>query len=149
MKFEDLFKNDSDKKKPTEKQVIGRIGEDCVCKYLKKIGYRVIDRNYLKKWGEIDIVAIKDKKIHFIEVKSASRQITLGQNKINLGRKDNYRPEDNMHQWKLERLGRVIQSYLLDKEIDDRVEWQFDVATVFVDVKRRISRVNLMEDVVL
>jgi putative endonuclease len=148
MKLLEVFKNKNDKK-PTEKQVIGKIGEDCVCKYLQKLGYKIVDRNYLKKWGEIDIVAVKDKKIHFVEVKSVSREIKPGQKKEFSDRKDGYRPEDNMHPWKLQRLGRVIQSYLLDKDISEDVDWQFDVATVYVDTNRRISRVNLMEDLIL
>ena len=138
-----------EKKKPTEKQVIGKIGEDCVCKYLQKLGYKIVDRNYLKKWGEIDIVAVKDKKIHFVEVKSVSREINPAKNNVARETNDRYRAEDNMHPWKLQRLGRVIQSYLLDKDISDNIEWQFDVATVQVDTKRRISRVTLMEDLVL
>ena len=136
-------------KKPTEKQIIGKIGEDCACKYLQKLDYKIIDRNYLKKWGEIDIVAIKNKKIHFVEVKSVSREINLVGKNAALEKNDGYRAEDNMHTWKLQRLGRVIQSYLLDKDISDDIEWQFDVATVLVDIKERISRVNLMEDLVL
>ncbi len=142
--------------KPTEKQKIGRIGEDCACKYLEKRGYRVIDRNYLKKWGEIDIVATKGKKIHFVEVKSVSRILPQG-GKGNVtrvtgkteGRYDAYRPEDNMHPWKLQRLGRTIQSYLLDKNISDSTEWQFDVVTVYIDMSQRLSRVFLLEDIVL
>jgi len=138
-----------EKKKPTEKQVVGKIGEDCVCKYLQKLGYKITDRNYLKKWGEIDVVAVKDKKIHFVEVKSVSREINSVKNRTARIEKDGYRAEDNMHPWKLQRLGRVIQSYLLDKDISDDIDWQFDVATVRVDVKKRISRVTLIEDLVL
>ncbi len=142
-----------EKKKPTEKQVIGKIGEDCVCKYLQKQGYKIVDRNYLKKWGEIDVVATKNKKIHFVEVKSVSRDLSDKGSETNTSvthvTDGEYRPEDNMHPWKLQRLGRVIQSYLLDKDISDDIEWQFDVATVLVDVQKRISRVSLMEDLVL
>jgi putative endonuclease len=151
MKLTEIFgEKNKTSKKPTEKQVIGKIGEDCVCKYLKGLGYKITDRNYLKKWGEIDVVAVKDKKIHFVEVKSVSREISsVPRNKVTQETKDEYRPEDNMHSWKLQRLGRVIQSYLLDKDISDDIEWQFDVATVYVDIKKRISRVNLIEDLVL
>ena len=132
-------------KEPTEKQKIGKIGEDCACEYLKKKGYRIIDRNYLKKWGEIDIVAKNGKKIHFIEVKSVSRVMSNDVNHETSG----YRPEDNMHPWKLQRLGRAIQSYLLDKDIPDDIDWQFDVVTVYIDMNKRLSKVFVLEDVVL
>ena len=143
-------------KAPTEKQKIGQIGEDCACQWLVKNGYSMIERNYLRKWGEIDIIAKKGNKIHFIEVKSVSRPIrsedTLralatsnGINEMN----DSYRAEDNMHPWKLKRLGRVVQSYLLEKDTSDDIDWQFDVVTVYIDMNRRISKVYLLEDIVL
>ncbi len=76
MKFFEIFnKNKKTVKKQTEKQIVGKIGEDCACKYLQKLGYKIVDRNYLKKWGEIDIVAQKDKKLHFVEVKSVSQTL--------------------------------------------------------------------------
>ena len=150
-------------KEPTEKQKIGEIGETCACEYLEKNGYGVLDRNYSRKWGELDIVAKKGKKLHFIEVKSVSRVISDSRDSViretpvvepsslRGGREqnDSYRGEDNMHAWKLKRLGRAVQSYLLEKDISDDVEWQFDVVTVYIDVSKRISRVFLLEDIVL
>ncbi len=164
---------------PTQKQVIGQIGEDCACQYLKKLGWKIVDRNYSRKWGEIDIVAtssptnsiirsiidifmVKNNKIlHFIEVKSVSGEIPHSQNReVTRGtNNDSYRPEDNMHPWKLKRLSRVIQSYLLEKDarpndcsagrVSDETDWQFDVVTVYVDIEKRMSRVFLLEDIVL
>lgn len=133
----------------TQKQILGAIGEDAVCTYLKRKGYIVTDRNYLKKWGELDVVARKGKKIYFVEVKSVSRSFddVLGRNLLETT--DGYRPEDNMHPWKLKRLSRTIQSYLLDKNVPDEVEWQFDVATVYVDQSKRLCRVKMLEDVIL
>ncbi len=137
-------------KVPTEKQKIGKIGEDCACEYLKKNGFKILDRNYLKKWGEIDIVAQNGKKIYFVEVKSVSREIltTRGGDVIH-ETFDRYRAEDNMHPWKLQRLGRVVQSYLLDKNISDDMEWQFDLITVHIDMSKRLSRVFYTPDLVL
>jgi putative endonuclease len=141
-------------KKPTGKQVIGKIGEDCACKYVQNLGYRIVDRNYLRKWGEIDIVAQNGKMLHFIEVKSVSQHFDelfggAGSSVTRGTFNDDYRPEDNMHPWKLKRLSRVIQSYLLDKNVSDNVDWQFDVATVYVDMEKKLSKVFLLEDVVL
>ena len=39
-----------------------------------KRGFKIIERNYLKKWGEIDIVAVKNRKYYFVEVKTVSRE---------------------------------------------------------------------------
>ena len=49
---------------------LGRRGEDLVEQYLKKNGYKIRDRNYSCRFGEIDIVAEKDSEIVFIEVKT-------------------------------------------------------------------------------
>ncbi|MCT4598739.1 MAG: YraN family protein [Vallitalea sp.] len=50
-------------------RAIGTIGEDIACKYLKNNGYNIIDRNYRCRHGEIDIIAIHDEYIVFVEVK--------------------------------------------------------------------------------
>jgi putative endonuclease len=134
-------------KEPTEKQKIGKIGEDCACEYLKKCGYKIIDRNYLKKWGELDVVARKRDKVHFVEVKSVSRDIS--DDNVIRETQDEYRAEDNIHPWKLKRLGRAVQSYLLEKDISDDIDWQLDVVTVYIDMKKRLSKVFILEDVVL
>ena len=46
----------------SKSQRIGEIGESVACIYLTNHGYRVIGRNYTRKWGEIDIIAEKDEK---------------------------------------------------------------------------------------
>ena len=48
----------------------GRAGEDSVCVYIEKMGYRIIVRNYRIKGGEIDIIAENDEYTAFVEVKS-------------------------------------------------------------------------------
>jgi len=49
---------------------IGRKGENVACEHLKKNGYKILKRNYKKKYGEIDIIAQKGDLISFIEVKT-------------------------------------------------------------------------------
>lgn len=51
-------------------QEIGKLGEDLATKYLQKIGYIIIDRNFRCKQGEIDIIAKYKQEIIFIEVKT-------------------------------------------------------------------------------
>ncbi|MBQ9483459.1 MAG: YraN family protein [Ruminiclostridium sp.] len=52
------------------KSVRGKAGEDHVCGYLEKRGYRIAARNYRIKGGEIDIIAEKSGVIAFVEVKT-------------------------------------------------------------------------------
>ncbi len=49
---------------------LAREGEEIACHYLKKLGYKIIDRNFRARNTEIDIVAIKDKTLVIIEVKT-------------------------------------------------------------------------------
>lgn len=124
----------------------GKIGEDIVSKFVENKGFIIIERNYRQKWGELDIIAKKDKKIHFIEVKTVSRKSFGGhfEQEIN-----NYRPEDNMHPWKIKRLQRTIQTYLLQKKVYKEPEWQFDLACVFLDQEKRVAKIKLMQNIVL
>ena len=139
----------------TSKRKIGDIGENAVAEYLKSKDFEVFETNYLKKWGEIDIVARKDKKLHFIEVKSISREIhntiVSQETKSDISReiKDVYRAEDNLHSHKLERLRRAIQTYLLDRHLPENIQWQFDVATVLVDQEKRLCKVSFLWDIIL
>ncbi len=128
----------------TGKQKVGELGEQIACEFLVKRGYSVLDRNYRKKWGEIDIIALRDGITHFIEVKSVSRE---NRGEISRGTSD-YRPEENVHPAKLRRLSRTIQSYLIEKGIEDR-EWVFDVAAVFLAISKKEARVRFTENIVL
>ncbi len=53
---------------------IGKIGEQLACKYLEKLGYKIIQRNFYSRQGEIDIIAKQDKMIIFIEVKTRTNE---------------------------------------------------------------------------
>ncbi len=125
----------------TEKRKLGDIGENIACDFLKRRGFEIVERNYLRKWGEIDIVAKKSGIIRFIEVKSVSGKVS------GVTAKDNYRPEDNMHPWKLKRLSRVMQTYLLEKKLD--CDWQLDLVTVQIDQENRKARVEMIENVII
>lgn len=128
----------------TEKRKLGDIGENIACGFLEKKGFKIIERNYLRKWGEIDIVAKKLSTIHFVEVKSVSR-VTLDEPVAH--ETPRYRPEDNMHPWKLKRLSRVMQTYMLDRNLD--CDFQLDLITVKMDHEKRKARVEILENVII
>ncbi|PAF47006.1 hypothetical protein BKH41_08235 [Helicobacter sp. 12S02232-10] len=44
--------------------------EDLACSYLQNNDFEIIKRNFFCKYGEIDIIALKNKTLHFVEVKS-------------------------------------------------------------------------------
>ncbi len=131
----------------TEKQKIGEIGESVAVKFLMKHGYSVLERNYTRKWGEIDIIAEKSKKLYFIEVKTVS--CALANIKDIEYETEKYRPEENMHAWKLKRLLRTIQTYLIDKNVPDNREWQLDLICVFLDLFDNQAKVSRIENIII
>ena len=121
----------------------GNIGEEIACMFLKKYGYTVVDRNYYKKWGELDIVATKKNKcgseLHFFEVKSST---------INSGIKS-FRPEENVNGFKVKQLRKIIQTYLVDKGYGLSHQFSFHVLCVFMNEKTRLARVKWIKNVIL
>ena len=126
----------------SKSQRTGEIGEHIASRYLERKGFKIIERNYTKKWGEIDIVAKKGNTVHFIEVKTKTLNLDLIDKYT-----DTYRPEDNMHPWKLQRLIRTIQTYLIERKVDS--DWQFDVAIVYWDPFSKKAKIKLMENIIL
>ncbi len=129
----------------SKSQKIGELGEDVACEFLMKHGFEILERNYTKKWGEIDIVAKKEEKLYFVEVKAVSCVTLPDFSKHDPNMK---RPEDNMHPWKMRRLSRVVETYLISKRVGN-TPWQFNLLLVYLDLKNRTARVRTIENVIL
>lgn len=52
------------------KTALGKYGEEQAVKFLKKLGYKIIERNYRIRGGEIDIIALDGDILVYIEVKT-------------------------------------------------------------------------------
>ncbi len=48
----------------------GRLGEERAATYLSAKGYKILERNFRTRWGEVDIVCETGREIVFVEVKS-------------------------------------------------------------------------------
>lgn len=125
----------------TQRKIIGDLGEGIACRYLKGQGFKVLEQNYLKKWGEIDIITQKGEFLHFVEVK------TLQKNDVESVDLSNNDALQNVHEKKLQRLWRTIESYLSENNVYDDIDWQLDVCAVYLDVKRRKAKIELIENV--
>jgi putative endonuclease len=123
-------------------QKIGELGESLACNFLIKHNYSILERNYTRKWGEIDIIAVNKDKIYFIEVKSKS----VGS--LDFVSHETNRPEDNMHPQKLKRLRRVVETYLINKR-QGSIDWQFDLLVVYLDIEKRLARVKVVDNIIL
>ena len=133
----------------SEKQKIGELGENIAVKFLMKHNFSVLERNYTRKWGEIDIIAEKAGKLYFVEVKSVARENISAPDFTKNEKNSDYRPEDNMHPWKLKRLSRTLQTYLLSKNISEERDWQLDLLVIFLDMKNKKARVKVVSDIIL
>lgn len=136
----------------TKKREIGDTGEGVVCRYLEGKGYTVVERNYWKPWGEIDIVATKDEITIFVEVKTVSHESGEESGSRGTGvRSGDYavRPEDNMHPAKVKRLHRAIQTYLLERKVPEDRPWRLDLACAYLDFSTHTARVEMLENIVL
>ena len=127
---------------PQKGENIGKIGELLAAKYLSRKGFQIIQMNYLKSYGEIDIICEKAGITHFVEVKTVSRRTFLQSDLV-----DRYRPEDNVHNSKLIRIGRVIRVYIEEKKVEK--EWIFDLITVVLDKDSKKAEISMLEDLVV
>lgn len=146
-------------------QKVGALGEELVVMFLVKRGYKILHRNFRKPWGELDVVAKKNRVIHFVEVKSLSTQLNVSDETISqetsggedvsscvirsVSSKDKMRPEEHVHARKIKRLGHIIQTYLRVEHVSFETKWQFDLATVLLDAEKKKAKINLMEDIIL
>ncbi len=93
---------------------IGNINEDRTVKYIEDLGFRVVERNYFaRKFGEIDIIAIKNGIWHFIEVKSAEAD---------------FDPIYNLTPTKLRRIINSTNYYIRSKNLD--IAFSIDVIVI-------------------
>lgn len=114
----------------TTKQ-IGDRGEAYAEDYLKKRGYIILDRNYRKRCGEIDIIAQTGNTIAFVEVKTRHTN-SLTQ------------PYEALDRRKRQRILQTARTYLYENAMECFV--RFDLCEVFVDKSTlRLDRIRYYE----
>ena len=117
---------------------IGRLGEEIVSQFLVKKGFKILDRNYRKPWGEIDIIAEKDDVVRFVEVKAISREILPGSFE-----EIDYRPEEMVTKEKLRKVARTATVCM--EAAHDLREYQLDVVGVILSESTKTARCRLFE----
>lgn len=131
-KFSWPFLSGGQKQAPSAaEQKTGSRGEDMAVLFLEKQGYTVLDRNYRRRFGEIDIVAEEGGVLVFIEVKA---------------RKNNRygNPFEAVDVRKQKKLSRMAQDYISRHKMEDRPA-RFDVVAVRLNPDSR-SEVELIRD---
>jgi putative endonuclease len=137
----------------SQTQQLGLLGENIAVGFLESKGFKVIERNYTKKIGEIDIVAIKNNKLHFIEVKTIKNYVsheTYPRKNANVSREthQSYNPFQNVSRFKMQKMTRTIQWYLAEKNVSRETLVQIDVIAVIVNEIKRSAKVEALWNVV-
>ncbi|MFT5037053.1 MAG: putative endonuclease [Candidatus Azotimanducaceae bacterium] len=122
----------------------GDIGEEIAIKYLVNKGFSVLETKYLKRWGELDIVARNKDVVHFVEVKTFSYE-TRGKLERSLAT-DSWRPEEMVHQFKLHQIGKALRTWISENAY--KGEYQIDVIAIHMTLSGKYATVEHIEKVV-
>ncbi|MDW7772060.1 MAG: YraN family protein [Desulfobulbaceae bacterium] len=109
----------------------GSLGEEIAVSFLKKSGYAIIERNYRKRYGEIDIIAEDGGELVFIEVKTR-KSSSFGS------------PFEAVDSRKQEKMSRVAMAYMISRSLTEQAA-RFDVVAVRLEAKQQ-PKVELVKD---
>lgn len=114
------------------RQIVGAVGESEACRYLEGEGFRIRERNFRTRFGEIDIVAEKGGEVFLVEVKTRldrSRGMAVEQ----------------ITPFKLRTLQRMADLYISRNRLEGR---QIHLSLVGFDIDRDHTRVTFIPDMV-
>lgn len=111
----------------------GKIGEDIAQKYLKKQGYKILERNFKTKYAEIDLVARQKNELVFVEVRTKKGE-AFGT------------PEESLNQRKLRKLWWNARGYT------NKIRWQgpyrIDAVCIVLNLDNSFVRLNHYQNIV-
>ncbi len=116
-----------------ERLELGRRGEDIAARFLKKMGYKIIERNFRCRIGEIDIIAFEKGVLIFIEIKTRTS--------------DSFAPPQlSVNRLKQQKIINSALSYLVQKRITG-IDCRFDIIAITfpADIKKG-EKVTLIKD---
>ena len=102
-----------------EKKEIGQKGENLAVEYLQKLGYKVLERNYRCKLGEVDIIALNNDTLVFIEVRTRSS--------LDFGL-----PQESINRRKRHQISKVALEFMLRKKMKN-IPARFDVVAISLE----------------
>ncbi len=123
----------------TQKREFGDLGEKITREYLKKQGYQIIDQNYSKRWGEIDLIAESpEKDLVFVEIKTRERKNSPSV----------FLPEDSVNFFKQRKLVKTARTFLYENKYSDDTPWRIDVIAVEIDKISRKAQIRHIKNAV-
>ena len=111
---------------------IGKIGEELACKYLEDNGYKIVERNFEAKQGEIDIIALDKQEIVFIEVKTRTSK-KYGE------------PAEAVNQTKQKHLIKTIKYYLYIRNLENEFI-RIDIIEIYISKNK--YKVNHIKQII-
>ncbi|MEW6424696.1 MAG: YraN family protein [Bacillota bacterium] len=116
-----------------QRQDLGRLGEDLAASYLKEKGYRLLARNYRCRLGEIDIIALDENVLVFIEVRCRSSD------RFGL-------PQESVQWPKQTKVRKIALHYLKTAGPKFAAPVRFDVLALLFDRDHRLRRLEHIEN---
>ena len=116
-----------------ENQQKGRLGEKIAKKFLEDRDFQIIGENLTIQWGEIDLIAEKNRRMHIIEVKYRT-SLRHG------------RPEEAITRHKLTKLWRTAQIYRRQNKLM-HIPWQMDVIAVLLNKKTGKAQIRYFPNI--
>lgn len=116
------------------RQRLGKLGERLAAEHLVRLGYRILERNYRTRWGELDIVALDGGAIVFCEVKA--RQL----------RRPGPCPFDSIGPDKRRRVRNMAISWLSERRHPFAPRLRFDALGLTFDAAGRLVSLEHLQD---
>ena len=119
----------------TPRMALGALAEDIAARSLESRGYTILDRNFRRPWGELDIVAKKGDTVMFVEVK-ANRQYLSG-----------FEPELRANRAKMEKVIRTARTWLSYRKYPAEQPWQIDILSVTFNENKETAQIKHFKNI--
>lgn len=117
------------------KRELGQYGEKLAAEFLERRGFKIVERNFHTRWGEIDVIAQHGRSLHFVEVKTRS-SAAHGE------------PEEAINYFKQQRLLGAAKMYLLARAVE-LPNYQIDSVAIIIGIENQAPVIRYCENIVL
>jgi len=123
----------------SQKREFGDLGEKIAKEYLEKQGYKLIDQNYSKRWGEIDLIFVSaENELVFVEIKTREEKKFLS----------SYLPEDSVNFSKQQKLIKTAQTFIYENKYSEDTFWRIDVIAIEINKASRRAKIRHIKNAV-
>jgi len=112
------------------KKELGNAGEERACKYLEEKKYKIIERNFSCKLGEIDIIARDKRELVFVEVKTRTNT-------------EYGLPSEAVTKGKIKHLLNTISYYLYIKKIENK-----NIRIDVIEIYKSENKINHLKQII-